>query len=107
MEATHRLGIDGLHLPSALEDDGSILHFFGQLSDKLAEAATKVTELIDAECRELLGLAGTRIFSNIWRLRPDLDLEEVLQRRAATPPGTPDRVAQARTARLGIALQRL
>jgi hypothetical protein len=49
------------------------------------EAATKVTELIDAECRELLGLAGTRIFSNIQRLRPDLDLEEVLQRRAATP----------------------
>jgi chromosome segregation ATPase len=49
MEATRHLGIDGLHLPSAPEDDGSILHFFGQLSDKLAEAATKVTELIDAE----------------------------------------------------------
>jgi hypothetical protein len=49
MEATRCLGIDGLHLPSAPEDDGSILHFFGQLSDKMAEAATKVTELIDAE----------------------------------------------------------
>jgi hypothetical protein len=92
-EVTHRLGIDGLHLPSALEDDGFILHFFGQLRDKLAEAAAKVTELIDAECRELLGLAGTRIFSNIQHLRPDLDLEEVLQRRAATPPVTPDRAA--------------
>jgi hypothetical protein len=92
-EATRRLGIDGLHLPSAPEDDGLILHFFGQLRDKLAEAAAKVTELIDAECRELLGLAGTRIFSNIQHLRPDLDLEEVLQRRAATPPVTPDRAA--------------
>jgi hypothetical protein len=107
MEVTRRLGINGSHLPSAPEDDGSILHFFGQLSDKLAEAATKVTELIDAECRELLGLARTRIFSNIQRLRPDLDLEEVLQRRAATPPGTPDRAAQARAAHLDIALHHL
>jgi hypothetical protein len=78
MEATRRLGIEGLVLPSALEDDGAILHFFGQLSDKLAEAATRVMELIDAECRELLGLTGTCIFSNIQRLRPDFDLEEVL-----------------------------
>jgi septal ring factor EnvC (AmiA/AmiB activator) len=78
MEAAQRLGIDGLNLPSVPEDNGSILHFFGQLADKLVEALAKVTELIDVECRELLGLAGTRIFSNIQRLRPDLDLEEVL-----------------------------
>jgi hypothetical protein len=64
-------------------------------------------ELIDAECHELLGLAGTRIFSNLQRLRPDLDLEEVLQRRAPPPPGTPDRVVQAGAARLDIALRRL
>jgi hypothetical protein len=79
----------------------------GQLADKLADASAKVAELIDAECRELLGLAGTRIFSNIQRLRPDLDLEEVLQRRAAPPPGTPDHAAHDRAARLDIALQRL
>jgi hypothetical protein len=64
-------------------------------------------ELIEAECWELLGLARMRIFSNIQRLCPDLDLVEVLQRRAATPPGTPDRAALARAARLDIALQRL
>jgi hypothetical protein len=75
-------------LPTVPEDNGLILHFFGQLADKLSEALTKVAELIDAECRELLGLAGMRIFSNIQRLRPDLDLEEVLQRRVATPPGS-------------------
>jgi hypothetical protein len=75
--------------------------------NKLAEASAKVVELIDAECRELLGLAGTRIFSNIQRLRLDLDLEKVLQRRAATPPGTPDRAAQARAGPLDIALHRL
>jgi hypothetical protein len=65
MEAAHRLGIDGLNLPTIPEDDGSILHFFNQLAEKLADASAKVTELINTECRELLGLAGTRIFSNI------------------------------------------
>jgi hypothetical protein len=107
MEAAHRLGIDGLNLPTIPEDDGSILHFFIQLAEKLADALAKVAELIDAKCRELLGLAGTRIFSNIQRLRPDLDLEEVLQRRALPPQGTPDRTAQDRAARLDSALQRL
>jgi hypothetical protein len=107
MEAAHRLGIDGLNLPTIPEDDGSILHFFSQLAEKLADALAKVAELIDAKCRELLGLAGTRIFSNIQRLRPDLDLEEVLQRRALPPQGTPDRTAQDRAARLDSALQRL
>jgi hypothetical protein len=65
MEATHCLGIEGMVLPSVLEDDGAILRFFGQLDKKLVEASAKVAELIDAECRELLALAGTRIFSNI------------------------------------------
>jgi hypothetical protein len=47
------------------------------------------------------------IFSNLQRLCPDLDLEEVLQRRAPPPPGTPDRVARDRAAHLDITLQRL
>jgi hypothetical protein len=64
-------------------------------------------ELIDAECRELLGIAGTRIFSNIQRLHPNLNLEEVLQRPSPPPLGTPDRVAVYRAARLDIALRRL
>jgi hypothetical protein len=65
MEAVNRLGIEGLTLPTIPEDDGSILHFFSQLAEKMAEASAKVSELVDAECRELLGPAGTRIFSNI------------------------------------------
>jgi hypothetical protein len=67
----------------------------------------RVTELIDAECRELLGMAGTRIFSKLQRLRPDLDLLDVLQRRGNKPLGTPDRRAITRAARLDIALHRL
>jgi hypothetical protein len=65
MEVAQRLGIEGLILPPAPEDDGAILCFFCQLSDKLVEAAARVMELIDIECRELLGMAGTRIFSNL------------------------------------------
>jgi hypothetical protein len=107
MEAANRLGIEGLNLPTIPEDDGSILHFFSQLAEKLADASAKVLELVDAECQELLGLAWTWIFSNIQHLRPNLDLEEVLQRRAPPPPGTPDRAAQDRAARLDVALQRL
>jgi hypothetical protein len=61
--------------------------FFSQLAEQLDGASAKV-----------LGLAGTRIFSNLQRLRPELDLEEVLQRREPPPPGTPDRAAQARAA---------
>jgi hypothetical protein len=87
MEATRCLGFEGLALPSVPEDDGAILCFFGQLADKLVEASAKVAELIDTECWELLALAGTRIFSNVQRLHPKLDLEELLQRRAATPHG--------------------
>jgi hypothetical protein len=107
MEAAHRLGIHGLTLPTVTEDDGSIILFFSQLAEQLADASAKVLELVDAECWEFLGIAGTRIFSNLQRLHPDLDLEEVLQRRAPPLPGTPDHVARARAARLDIALQRL
>jgi hypothetical protein len=107
MSAAHRLGIHGLNLPAVPEDDGSIMLFFSQLAEELDGASAKVLELIDAECRELLGLAGTRIFSNIQRLRPSLNLEEVLRRQSPPPPGTPDRAAVARAGRLDIALRQL
>jgi hypothetical protein len=93
MEAAHRLGIHGLNLPTVPKDDGSIILFFSQLAEQLDDALAKVLELVNAKCRELLGLAGTRILSNLQRLCANLDLEEVLQRRVPPPPGTPDRVA--------------
>jgi ABC-type transporter Mla subunit MlaD len=107
MAAAHRLGIHGLTLPTVPEDDGSILLFFSQLAEELDGASARILELIDAECRELLGLAGTRIFTNLQRLRPDLNLEEVLRRPPPPPPGTPDRAAVSRAARRDIALRRL
>jgi hypothetical protein len=105
MAAVYCLGIHGLNLPTVPEDDGLIMLFFSQLAEQLDGASAKVLELIDAECRELLGLAGMWIFSNLQRLCPDLNLEEVLQRMAPPPPGTPDRSAVARAARLDITLR--
>jgi hypothetical protein len=107
MTAAHCLGIHGLNLPTVPEDDGQIMLFFSQLAEELDGVSAKVLELIDAECRELLGLAGTRIFSNIQRLHPDLNLEEVLQGPSPPPPGTPDRAAVARAGHLDIALRQL
>jgi hypothetical protein len=105
MAAAHRLGIHGLNLPTVPKDDRSVMLFFSQLAEQLDGASAKVLELIDAACRELLGLAGTRIFSNLQRLRPNLNLEEVLQRPSPPPPGTPDRAVVARAGRLDIALR--
>jgi hypothetical protein len=105
MAAAHCLGIHGLNLPTIPEDDGSIMLFFSQLAEQLDGASAKVLELINAECRELLGLTGTRIFSNLQRLLPDLNLEEVLQRPSPPPPGTPDRSAVAKAGRLDITLR--
>jgi acetolactate synthase regulatory subunit len=96
MAAAHRLGIHGLNLPTVLKDDRSIMLFFSQLAKQLDGALAKVLELIGAECRDLLGLTGTQIFSNLQRLRPNLNLEEVLKRPSPPPPGTPDRSAVAR-----------
>jgi hypothetical protein len=65
MVAAHRLGIHRLNLPTVPEDDGSIMLFFSQLAEELDGTSVKVLELINAKCQELLGLTGTRIFSNI------------------------------------------
>jgi hypothetical protein len=105
MAAAHRLGIHGLNLPTVPEDDGSIMILFSQLAEELDGASAKVLELIDAKCRELLGLMGMTIFSNLQRLRPELNLEEVQRRPPPPPPGTLDRAAEVRVGRLRFALR--
>jgi hypothetical protein len=107
MAVVHRLGIHGLNLPTIPEDDGSIMLFFSQLAEELDGTLVKVLELINAECQELLGLTGSRIFSNLQCLHPDLNLEEVLQMPPPPPPETPDRAAEARAGRLHLALRQL
>jgi hypothetical protein len=104
MAVAHHLGIHGLNLPTVPEDDGSMMLFFSRLAKELDGASARVLDLINTECRELLGLAGMRIFSNLQRLCPELDLLEVLQRMEPTPPGTPDHAAETRAEQLDAAL---
>jgi hypothetical protein len=53
----------------------TVLEMAGSTKIKTAE---KLTDTIDADCQDLLGLAGARIFSNLQCLCPDLDLLNIL-----------------------------
>jgi hypothetical protein len=65
MKAAQWLDIQDLGQPPAPEADGAFLLFFEKLTEKLLDAAGRLTKVVDAECRELLGLAGTCIFTNL------------------------------------------
>jgi hypothetical protein len=106
MEAARRLGVQGLSQPPAPEDDGALLFFFVKLTDKLVKATEKLTDVIDSECRDFLGLAGARIFSNLQCTHPNLDLLNVLHKVEEAPPlGTPDSEEVARADRVDAAIQ--
>jgi hypothetical protein len=72
LAVAHRLGIHGLNLPTVPDDDGSMMLFLSQLAEELDGVSARFLDLIDAKCRELLGLAGMRIFSNHQHDHPSL-----------------------------------
>ena len=45
------------------------IHFFTKLVESLEGAGAAVDALVENECRELLSVAGSRIFTNLWLLR--------------------------------------
>jgi hypothetical protein len=70
--AAARLGVGDLHVPSLLssDDPAAILQLFTQIVGKLETVAMSLDNVVEEECRELLSLAGTRVFSNLLlRLR--------------------------------------
>jgi hypothetical protein len=72
------------------------------ISDSLVGSSSKVNSPVSFATMENIGEKNERTRRNH---RLDLDLLDVLQRREITPPGTPDRRAIARAARLDITLQ--
>jgi hypothetical protein len=91
--------------PPVLEDDGAFLLFFEKFTEKLLDVVEKFTEVINAECWELLGIAGARIFSNLQRQCPDLDLLDIPRKVWEVPAaGTPHREAAARAAQVNTAV---
>ena len=61
-----------LQVPPAYqeEDPGSHAHFYLQLVKALEAAVPLMDELVEAECRQLLSVVATRIFSILWLLHP-------------------------------------
>jgi hypothetical protein len=108
MKAAQWLDIQDLGQPPAPEADGAFLLFFEKLTEKLLDAAGRLTKVVDAECRELLGLAGTCIFTNLQRQCPELDLLDVLRKVWEVPAAGPlDRQAAARAAQVNATVERL
>ena len=59
------------------DDEAAYMFFFEQFLGKLEETAKGLDERIVEESRDLLVIATCRIFSNLARLQPSLDLEAV------------------------------
>jgi hypothetical protein len=70
--------------------------------------AGKFTKVVDAECCDLLGLVGTRIFTNLHHLRPELDLLDNLCRAPNVPAAnSSDNEATTMASRVQAAVERL
>src|SRR5664279_2320957 len=76
--ATTRLGVEGLSSPDG-DDAAAYLTFFAELVVKLEAAATGVDNIVDEECRDLLSVAATRVFSNLYHANPGFDFSPVLK----------------------------
>ena len=76
--AASRLGVGRRGLSGA-ESDAAYLDFFTRLIEELEESAKRMDDLVAEEFRELIDAAITRVFSNLARINPSLDFEEVLK----------------------------
>ena len=76
--ATMRLGVEGLNSSDG-DDAAAYLTFFSELVEKLEKAATSVDGIVDEECRELLSIVATRVFSNLSHANPGFDFSPVLK----------------------------
>ena len=76
----YRLGARDSPIPPSDDDVGAYLQFFTQIMEKLDGVATNLNNVVEEECRELLSLAATRVFSNLRHANPNFDFASVLQR---------------------------
>jgi hypothetical protein len=67
------LGVQGYRAPEHLESDDPAVK-------KLESAGTSMDGIVEAECRHLLKIAATRVFSNLRCLDPSFDFSAMLQR---------------------------
>jgi hypothetical protein len=68
--------------PSTALDDtdpAAYLHLFRQITKMLETTGVSLDSIVERECRDLLGSAGSLIYSNILRIHPAFELDEVLE----------------------------
>jgi hypothetical protein len=77
--AIGRLGASNFRIP-ADNNDTAFLQLFTQIVEKVEAAVTNLNDIIEEECRELLSLAATRIFTNLLHADLSFDFATVLRR---------------------------
>ena len=80
----------------ANNDEAGYAFFFEQFLTKLEETTKSFDECVVEESRDLLELATCRIFANLARLQPSLDLEAVtVPVNSSCPTAVSDRIRKA------------
>ena len=71
MRICERLTGENIGIPLTFREGlaSTHIHFFTKLVESLEGTGAAVDGLVENECRELLSVAGSRIFSNLWLLR--------------------------------------
>jgi hypothetical protein len=79
--AVSRLGVAEYRPPSNLDDTDptTFLHIFQQITELLESTEEGLESIVEKECDDLLGAAGSVIFSNLLRLNPAFNLGAVLE----------------------------
>ena len=84
---------------AADDDEAGYSFFFGQFLTNLEEAAKSLDDRVVEESRDLLVMATCRIFANLARLQPSLDLEAVTAPvEISSPAAVSDRMRKAAVA---------
>jgi hypothetical protein len=73
------LGASDFRIPTD-DEDATFLQLFTQIAGKVEAAATNFNNIVEVDCRELLSLAGTRIFANLLHADPRFNFTTVLHR---------------------------
>ncbi|MBI0384628.1 hypothetical protein JBE27_52325, partial [Streptomyces albiflaviniger] len=72
-----RFGVSSPRIPTG-DGAADYLQFFTELVESLEQIVSGVNTIVEDECRELLSIAATRVFSHLRRLNPRFDFSSVL-----------------------------
>jgi hypothetical protein len=77
--AAARLGVSDFSAHHFLDNEGAFIELFTRLVTMLEERAASFDQQLEEEYQELLDIAGTCIFSNLFHANPKLDSAAMMQ----------------------------